>query len=278
MSKSVDKKAATVNPFDSPAVDSQPETSSDELGKISPSARMLWGGLLLGMTIKTIETLPEASLFLDMPPQLIAWCLPQLVMGVIVGLGLALLGDAWWHGKFSALMPGHWCMITYIPMALIGCLIAIYNFVIAVAPGSVSEMLVTYSVVAIEIGLALSGGLVVTFHCAVIKTTREKTTWKAYAYSSMVSWLCLSLSNMARHYGLAEVNELANTVLAMLTGVNYLIATIAFLISVVVDYTRVRPRDIYHWLGLILVFALPMTYCLMFLVHQTYLTQPLVTP
>ena len=262
--------AAVVNPFDSPGIEPHAEAASDEVGELSPTPAMLWGGLLLGLLIQTVATLSQIRLFLDDIPMLLAWCLPPLITGLVIGLGIALLCDVWRHRKFSALMPGHWCVIAYLPLALAEFLLAMYGFGIDLLPGAASEVLMTNYIVAMAIGMAITAGLVVAFYCAVLKTTREQTTWKTFAYSSIVSWLCFCLFVMARQYGLGEVNELANTVLGMLTGASYLAATITFLIGVIVDYTRRRPRDAYHWMGLILMVAMPCSHLPLRLLPQAY--------
>ncbi len=262
--------SANVNPYDSPGIEAQTETASDEVGEISPSRAMLSGGLGLGVLLQMIAIQPEVTYYLNKTPQLLAWSVPQFLQAVVVGLGIALFGDAWRHRRFSALMPGHWCLIAYIPMVLSESLIAIYNFSVSWIPGRVGEVLATSSEIVVQLGMVVTAILITAFFCAVLKTTREQTTWKVYAFSSMCSWLFLMLAGIARYYGSDEVSQLANTVVSALAGLSYLAATITFVVSIILDYTRKRPRDIYHWLGVILMIAMPIASMLFMLVPQTF--------
>lgn len=255
-------QSAESNPYHSPGIDQAEEISTaSEAWEIRPSLKMLWIGVGIGLTVQALSRFRNTLIGSVPIHYAMDWAVLTLVLGSLMGLGIALLWDAWARKKFPALMPGHWCLIAFIPLVVGSLLATLLSASLNLTPTSDVSMLVQRNTLPARMASVASSACLVAFFTAVIGRTREPLRWKIYAGVNVFYWVVLMIAQLIIF--MAATGDMDSTaklgfLFVPLLGGSTLAALIAIIAGVVIDYRLKVPRDVYHWIGLIQVVAIPL--------------------
>lgn len=236
------------NPFGSPhAAPAKREPTGNE-----PSVKVLVACLLIGFALSLRWSWPIYLSTSYGAAIKLAWLPFDVVYSTAYGLGLALLVTAIARKRFFTLAPGHWRLITSLP---------IYALPVEL-PESVTN--------------AIPDSIAVLFYVVLIVGSRESRIWKCFGWAMVVGLATFVTRALlppldGEAYGtfvqdarLGEADFVAHPVLGAnfaLIGISRiadLLVVILMIAGVILDWRRGKNRDAYHYIGLILILALPL--------------------
>ncbi len=244
----------------SPNDNTPPEVPSDDRFHIRPI--IAWCGAALGLAAGVameLESLGEISLT---SITAVSFLILHTAYGVMAGLGLALLLDSIRQEKFSRLLPGHWRLITtacYFVALWADLLIDRQPIVLS----DRSPMITTSTYV-----ICGYYGLMGLFFLAVVLTTKETKLWQSFAYVSLVG-----AGAMLVLQPLLAIPDFPKPILLVLGIGGMLLVTVAFVLAicgVVFDLIQKRPRDLLHWVGIVVPYLLPLLLATAVTLHNAY--------
>ena len=236
------------NPFSSPhAAPVRSEPTGNE-----PSVKVLVACLAIGLAF----SLWISWKFYFSPSEGLAiklfWLIIDVAYGTAYGLGLALLGHSIYRRNFFTLAPGHWRLIASLSLYLLYL--------------PLSDQVV-YPV--IDLAMAL-------LYVVLIIGSRESRIWQWFGWAMVAGLVCaisrtLLPSIDADEYRwfvsdamLGQADFTARPlftsyfVLVVLRRITDLLVLALMVAGVVIDRRREKNRDAYHYIGLILILALPL--------------------
>lgn len=228
------------------------ETFVDTLpNPLQPSARLLWTCIVCSMVVKGFiiwETIASDPFF---SVKLLSYGVPELVMAVLMGMGLAMLVHVICRQKFGQMMPGHWRLILFALTLLYETVVYFINWVAGLwwfLPTGLSIKAITLST------------LLAVFCVAVLWTTREGRAWRTYAVLHilfelfLISQVAIALNVIPSILSVMN-NTAASFELAML--LLELAILVVLFVAVILDWRSKIPRDVNHYVGVYLVMIVP---------------------
>lgn len=240
------------NPYSAPESASRGSGGPPE--KSSSGQVIIWSAACVGAAVK----LTLSARFLtnpDFPLLLKVWSvLSSAALGLLAGIGAALLARSLLQKRFAMLTPGHWLALTALA-SLLGVVAAFPwhgqpGFAVGFYAFSMRELV--ESAVRNSVGTAL--------FVAVSCRTAESKVWRRYAVVTAVLYLlCLCdvfLSLAAAQAGRMTLEALVFA-LRVTTKLCLWSGRLLFLIGIIQDSRRQKERDYFHWFAIVVTIALP---------------------
>lgn len=251
-----------LNPYHSPGI-VEPENihTASEAWDIHPSPKMVGIGLGIGLVIQSVSQFRGTLLGRIPFNDTIEWAVVTLLLGSLMGLGIALLWDAVARRKFPALMPGHWCLIALIPSVVGSLLATLMSVSLNLTPTTDIGEMVNRAMLPTRLASVASSICLAAFFAALVGRTREPLRWKIYAGINVFYWLILMISQLVILF--AATSDMESTAklgiffVPLLAG-STLAALIAIIAGALIDQRMDVRRDIYHWIGLLQVLVIPL--------------------
>ncbi|MEW4564285.1 hypothetical protein AB1K70_17235 [Bremerella sp. JC770] len=192
--------------------------------------------------MKTIASDPHFSV------RLLSQGIPELAMGAMMGLGIALLIHALVRQRFAQLMPGHWRLIIFGFVMLIEICSALSSASMSSEWGYAGPP---------PLAKLIQEVVTIVFYGIVLWATRETWPWKIYAglmivSSSLMIWRLRVIASTDQ-VGISDTLR-SIIILIFLLDLTILVVVV---VAVIVDWRRKIPRDVNHHLGVYLVIILP---------------------
>lgn len=235
------------NPYDAPPLE---DAATRSAARASLSKWSLSLGVLIAFGLRALDELA----YYTNPDVDLIWkivLLPTYVLQAIVaGLGFAILFDCLAKGTFPKLMPGHWRLMVYAIM-LIGT---------ASFPGyRPSDLQVGYNAFLAHPFLPniIRDALGVYLFAAILMSTRESRRWKLYA------WICLAYyivhflmqaSSYLRGFD-PTLGHRLYLLSCVITALLLIVMVVVVLLAIDDDKDKKVVRDVYHWIGILYIFA-----------------------
>ncbi|QDU74134.1 hypothetical protein Pan97_11390 [Bremerella volcania] len=253
--------ASAVKPYESPTFDSEDTPTSQESEKIWPSAKMFAFGMAIGFLLQLSIASHQVFFGQNRLLRPIPWGASKILFAIVSGLGITLLAHALWHRKFFALMPGHWLFIWRATDFSRDTVVTIYAllayFVSSRYGGPGANTLLQGSFWA----MLASNFVLITLFTAILVFSRESRPWKFFIWACLFLQIFIVIQLLGavfvkqRHEDFFDVfNEVTQTLIL----VSKMTLTLAGITAIVVDLFRRRRRDMYHYLGLAQVLAVPL--------------------
>ncbi|RCS41040.1 hypothetical protein DTL42_20840 [Bremerella cremea] len=225
----------------------------------APADKFVLGPLLVGLSLVVGELMqiPFFNMIAEGDRSLAAkvfLLFPHLVAGVIAGLGLALLFQAIYRRRFSELMPGHWRLV-------VGLIWVVSDLVASPWYGEPGFTVgISSFFMANIIGQLVVGFFALLFFGLVAYWTKESKSWRIVACFMLVVVAAITLQ-VPVSLRVAQADAAPMRLLAVFLSGIHLFASlgtlVAFFAGLYLDYNRQTPRDVYHWIGIAYIFALP---------------------
>ncbi|MBA2116518.1 hypothetical protein [Bremerella alba] len=229
------------NPFQSPSV----VTNADavDIKVAAPSGALV---LICAVFCATIKLVLYISFLGFSTENFFAYGI-LIFTGGVYGIGVAWLIHVVRTRQFALMMPGHW--------RLIAASTALITEVFTMALFHVQD-LATGETDFFYVDLFFSGLghlLAAIFYLLVINYNQERGIWRTYAWLAMIYYFL-----MAFLYPMLIGDLMGHLFIPLLVIQRLLTLALlcACLTGIVNDYRRRTPRDMYHYLGLVLGFAL----------------------
>jgi len=145
---------APEKPFASPSMGENPSNAQ----RSGPNHETFWVCMIAANLVNVLNSYSFYTNENTALAHKLAWVIPHLAIGMVFGLGLALVVHAVTQRQFANLMPGHWRLIAFL-----------------------SIWFTDYHAIVPPI-------FVLAFYVIVIRWTRERVIWKTYA------WLCIAIA------------------------------------------------------------------------------------
>lgn len=165
--------------------------------------------------------------------------------GVVYGIGLAWFIHVIRTRQFAHLMPGHWRLIVA-STALVSEVFTMVLFHVQKWASFETDFFYVHLFFA-----GLGHLLAATFYVLVLKFNQEKGTWRTYAWLALIYYLLMTVLYPS------YIGDLLGGLFIPLLVLQRMLTLglfFACLTAVVNDYRMRTPRDMYHYLGLVLGF------------------------
>ncbi len=243
-----DESSTSNNPYQSPEASTEQDTRVANPHEIKPDKSTIWAGILLGVL---------AQVFVDIEgflhPERALLKLPDLIQGVIVGLGIAVFVDAIRRNLFGKLMPGHWCLIATIPVTIAALIYSIFLSEIDFSGDYSVRGLILPIVASGLIISSIACAIIFAFYLAVLCSTEETKTWKVFAWAQLLLAFNMTLSGIVflTFQDLSQSSyEAFSGATSTVIGLCRFVSFGAFLLGYGFDLKTRRRRDTYHYLGI----------------------------
>lgn len=192
---------------------------------------------------------------------------PNMLFGVITGLGLALLLNHASREKFAELQPGHWRLIV-VMLGIVRYLLSVFVFEGSTyylgPPDGDSSISFEFPSPFPEL---IQFTLITIFYILILRTTQEADAWRWYAWAASIVFgisvvlKVLPVTQLPDIYGPSEMaytplDVLFLGVAAVATYGPYLLGLL-MICGVIRDLVTNVARDVYHYLGIVLVAIQP---------------------
>ena len=240
------------NPYLSPDVEFS--RGNAPRSRLSVSSALIWCFMAVGVALKLGTSFETFSS--EYVPLLVkvscASC--DLAVGVLVGIGWAILASALLRGRFRYLMPGHWLAIASSSI-LLGDLASIPwygqpGFTVGISAFFMQQLVST------SVRNFVGAGIFVAVGCL----TSESRLWRTYAWLVAAVYL-LSLLDIPLSLGAAGAHGrplyLAVDIVPLSTSLCVWTSRGVFVIALIKDFKSSVARDSCHWMGIGLTILAP---------------------
>jgi hypothetical protein len=224
--------------------------------EVMPSVFQVWIAICLGLAAKlvAISNILRVIELSDVPLLMRVLLIgTQAAIGVLAGIGLALLFKAIQLRRLDWLQPGHWIAVE---TSLI-VLAELASFPWAGEPGFVVGISAFFMAQIVENLVRGAGAM--AWYLAIVRTTKESTAWKVVAWTSVVhyasSFFMLLLSRWAAHG--SETGNYLMYGMYLISVLAMFVRWIAGLVAIILDWRQATPRNSLHWLCLAIAVLTP---------------------
>lgn len=237
------------NPFAAPSLESMEVEVEIAENAVAPGLGLVAGCMTVGVLAKLSFLYTFAQLLEADWTDMWAWSLGEILGGAVAGLGVAIFFYAMTNNKLILLMPGHWRLV-----AMAGVIVGdlLYSFFVLVG-------LIHDENNFIGVQMMLQGGstslAAVLLFGWVVRTTDETRIWRIYAWMCLVYYfltLLASLTSMSWFDGIGEPFRPLYLLSYTIANMIQLGILLPLVVAIVLDFRDKVPRDMYHYLGLIL--------------------------